>query len=145
MTRSLMPMATPLEDLFRRFDRLLGLHEEVAPWTTSTEPGTRRPAMDLKEDPEGFLLRFELPGIKKENLDLDLEGRVVSLTARPEKIEEEGTWHREEVCRTRMRRVVELPEEVDVESAEARLEDGILSIRLRKVESKRARKIPIKD
>ncbi len=143
---SYAPVRSPFTDLFERFDRLLGNLDQGWPSVLTDQAEIRLPVMDLREEPERFVLTFEVPGIKKDELEVNLEGRVLTMTARSEEEDEDkaGTWHRRERrCRS-FQRIVELPTDIDPEGTEARLENGILTVSVRKAPSDRMRRIQIK-
>lgn len=107
-----------------------------------------RPAVELRETDEAYTLRAELPGVKREEIELKVEDELVILRgkkqAREESEAEEGRVHRAEMSFGSFERRFRLPHELDAEQAEARFQDGVLTVRLPKLEPEtRSRVIPV--
>jgi HSP20 family protein len=96
------------------------------------EDGAFIPAADIEETDDAFIIEVELPGVGKKDVDVSLSGRRI--TIRGERKEKERTG----VLRRRVRSVgafryeVVLPTDVDENSVDARLEDGVLTVRVAK-------------
>jgi HSP20 family protein len=92
------------------------------------------------------VLRVELPGVKKDDIDIQLAGRRVVVRAERKESERKGLLRR--TTRTTGRYFLEavLPGEIDPEGVEAVLEDGVLTIRVPKPEGQRggSRRIAIR-
>ena len=75
-------------------------------------------------------IRAELPGVKKEDLDIDIESDYLKINAKKveEKNEEGKNFKRSEFNYGEFSRVIELPEEIDIDKTEAKLENGVLKI-----------------
>ncbi len=102
-----------------------------------------RPPVDLRNDPDAYVLVVDLPGIDPAGIELGLTGQVVAVRARPTARPGEtaaglGRWSRRTIARH-----VTLPGPVDAEAATARLEAGRLTVRLPKVAPPTPRRIPI--
>jgi HSP20 family protein len=95
------------------------------------------PRVDFFEGEQGFLLRADLPGVRQEELSLQLNGRELTLEAT------QGELTQELFTRTRFRRKLTLPQEVDPEQIQARLEAGVLTVALPRGLAHRVRQIPI--
>lgn len=104
------------------------------------------PSLDLTETNKDFIVRLEAPGIHKENLDLGLEGNVLTVSGRrefrKEHESEEFIWRERE--EGRFVRSVRLPKAVDPDKVHALYQDGLLTIRLPKSEPAVKSKITIK-
>ena len=81
-------------------------------------------------------IRAELPGVKKENLDIDLNENYLTIRAKKieEHKEEEGTYKKSEFKYGEFTRSIYLPQDVDSEKIDATLEQGILKITAPKLE-----------
>lgn len=99
--------------------------------------GEAAPATDYFEDEQNFYVRAELPGVKKDDVDLEVQGDAISLTA--ERKVKEG--NKEQTYR--YERNLRLPDGVDREGLSAKFEDGILTITLPKAEESRPRRISV--
>jgi HSP20 family protein len=111
--------------------------------TFSLMPETRVPAMDLEDRGKDFLLKAEMPGFKKENIEIDVEDNFVAITGEAgwkyDKKEHEYIC-KERACKT-FYRTVDLPEEIKVDEVTANLTEGVLEITLPKKTPKQKRKV----
>jgi HSP20 family protein len=103
------------------------------------------PAVNLTEDGDRYYVRAELPGIKAEDLDIQVTGR--NLTISGERVmapDVEGArYHRREREGGNFSRVIALPGDVDADKVEAHLTNGILTVSVAKSEAAKPRKITI--
>jgi HSP20 family protein len=93
--------------------------------------------VDLFENDRDYLVRFEIPGARREDLDVELEKSVLTVTHRS--TAGEGETRREQ----KATRSVTLPDGVQADKIAARYENGLLSISIPKVEAVRPRTITI--
>ncbi len=104
------------------------------------------PAVNLWEDDDFVYAEAELPGLKLQDLEITVTAdNQVTLKgkrepAAPEKVE----WHRQERGFGTFERTIELPVSVDAGKVEARLENGILTIKMAKSPGAKPKKIPVK-
>ena len=98
------------------------------------EEGVRLPAVDVSETDEEVVVKAELPGLTRDNLEVEVMPETLSLsgTMSQESEEKEGTYHRRERVWGRFERVIPLPAEVVSDQAKATLKDGLLEVRLPK-------------
>jgi HSP20 family protein len=130
---------------FDPFAELNRLHHELL----RPEPSARAawaPAVDISESSEAILVHAELPGVKPDDVKIDLENNVLTLRGerRAETKKDEGTLHRAERFHGSFSRQFLLPRTVDPERIEADLRDGVLTVRLPKRSEVRARQIAVK-
>ena len=139
-TRDLWDVA---EDLERVFD---------APFDVDLLPSSRvreglwHPTMDVYNRPEEILVELEVPGVRKEELELTIEENhliVEGKRNRSVEYKEEDQYYRERLYGG-FHRIVHLPANVDAERSEAKFSDGVLVIRLPKVKREGGTKIGIK-
>jgi HSP20 family protein len=108
--------------------------------------GTWMPVIDLSETEKEFVVRAEVPGIPRENLDVQLEGDVLTLTGHREKnIREEKEnllWEEREAGK--FYRAIRLPKPVEQGKIEALYNEGVLTIKLPKTATAIKNKIIIK-
>jgi len=91
--------------------------------------------MDVSETPEAYMVKADIPGMKKEDIKVSIEGNQVSISAesRSEKEEKEGeTVVRSERSYGRQSRSFTLGSEIDDAKANARYENGVLELTLPK-------------
>lgn len=147
------PVLYPLSEMERLFDRFIGrgwpllMHWPGAPALGSLfdEPKLCLPSLDVIDRDNEILLRAEVPGIEKKDLDISLTDNLLTIKGQSssEKKEEKGDYHRREISRSSFARSVTLPGAVDSSKAAATLKDGILEITLPKVESSRRRSVAV--
>lgn len=106
----------------------------------------RAPETDVVETEREIRVTVEMPGLKRENIDIDIENNV--LTIRGEKREErsegeEGKYHIAERRYGTFARSFVLPRDVDAENIQARFEDGVLNVTIPKSERARRRRIEV--
>ncbi len=96
-----------------------------------------RLAVDVHEDKDNYFASFEVPGIKKEDVKIELNNGLLTVSA--EKREKNG----ENESTFSMTRSVSVPEGVNSEAISARLENGILNVTLPKAEHRKPRTIAL--
>jgi HSP20 family protein len=104
------------------------------------------PAVNVWEEGEQVCVEAELPGLNLKDLEIYVTGgnQLTLKGERKVQVPERGQWHRQERTYGSFNRSLTLPYPVDPEKVDARLEHGVLLIRLTKHESARPRKIPVK-
>ncbi len=130
-------------------DRINRLFDEVFPASEGREDVGLfdwRPVVDTYEKDDAIVIKAELPGVKKEDIAIDVRDNVLILKGERthDKDIEEKSYHRRERFYGRFQRSFSLPEAVDPEKIEASYKDGILEVKLPKLETKKAKKIEIK-
>ncbi|MEJ5306692.1 MAG: Hsp20/alpha crystallin family protein [candidate division WOR-3 bacterium] len=105
------------------------------------------PSMDISETDKEFLVTVELPGMKKEDINLSIDNNVLTIEGerKSEKEEKGRTFHRIERSYGKFYRSVTLPKKVDEENIKATFKDGLLNITLPKVEKEKVKNIEISD
>ena len=93
--------------------------------------------VDLYEHDDALVVRFELPGVKKENVTLNLEKDVLTVDVHDEAKDEETARQ------PRARRAIRVPVDVKAGEIGAELRDGVLSVTLPKADAAKARPIPL--
>lgn len=106
----------------------------------------RDPRMDVVERDAEILVRAELPGVEKDDIDVSLTDRSVTIkaTTRTEKKDEKGDYYRHEISTGQLSRTVLLPAEVDGEKATAEFKNGLLEITIPKVPAANRIRIDVK-
>jgi HSP20 family protein len=111
-------------------------------WPIEYELPTRIPYVDVIDFGNEYVVKAELPGLKRENVQIELAENELSLTARSDvETEEKGKTylHRERAFST-FRRRIGFGERIDTEKASANIAEGILEIKLPKLEPKPEKK-----
>jgi HSP20 family protein len=91
--------------------------------------------VDVVEKPEAFVVRAEVPGVGKEDIQVTIDGAQVSLSAeckREKEVRQDERLLHAERCYGKVSRSFTLPQEVDEASAEAKFRDGVLELKLPK-------------
>jgi HSP20 family protein len=146
---------SPSWDPFREFEQMrnrffgeLGLRRpifrtEPEEWFTPME---WMPPVDIEEDDREYLLKAELPGMKKEDVSLKVEGGTLSISGerKEEKEEKDKRHHRVERSYGAFVRSFALPEAVLSEKVSAEFKDGILTVHVPKDEKAKSKAIEVK-
>ena len=93
--------------------------------------------VELHEKDGEYTVRAELPGIKKENLDIDIDKNHITINAKKEEEKKEDTksYRKSEFRYGEFSRTVYFPLDIDIDKTNAKLEDGILTIHAPKIEA----------
>jgi HSP20 family protein len=130
-----------LGQLNERMRRMLeqtfgGMLDEPAGWV---------PAVDIEELEDAYVVEAEVPGVKREDVNIEVSGNELTISGEIKVREREG------IIRRRTRRVGEfefrvvLPNEVNAEGIDAKLNDGVLTVRIPKAERAQRRRIEVKS
>jgi len=104
------------------------------------------PALDVYEDKDAVVVKAELPGMTKKDIDVSISGDVLTLRGEKKKEEEvsEEDYYYCERSYGSFSRSVRLPAEVQADKAKASFKNGVLEIRLPKTEAAKRREITVK-
>lgn len=138
---------------WREIERLRRIMEEAFDefLTETSKPARRRegfelvPSMDVYDAGDRIVVRVELPGVKKEDVEVTVKGRELVIKGEKKKEEEykdENFYYSERVF-GKFTRSVTLPVDVKVNEVKATFKNGVLEIELPKVEEARAKEIRI--
>ena len=141
---------TPFEEmdqLLESFFPRSWVHPLRREWPNFNEArsAVRAPRIDVINRDEDILVRAEVPGVNKDDLDISLTENTITIQGssdRQEK-EEKGNYYRCEISRGTFSRSVVLPSDVDEEKVKAVFKDGMLEVTLPKVEKSKRRSIQI--
>ena len=105
----------------------------------------RTPRVDVINRDDEVLVRAELPGVKREDLTVELTGELLTIRGEQhhEERKEEGDLVRAEIARGTFSRTMTLPAGLDGEHVKAEFKDGILEVHLPKLEKTERRRIEI--
>jgi HSP20 family protein len=129
------------------FDRLFRAFNDQELFAQPSRTETLwNPALDFSETDKEYIARLEVPGIPKENLEVTVEGRLLTISGRREfqneKKTEEYYWRERE--EGRFSRSIELPAAVDPAKVAATCDDGVMTVRLPKAEPTVKNQVQIK-
>ena len=134
------PLTATMERMFRDFDDFFAM--------TPTLAGMQdlRPALEVQETDNSYLVTFDVPGVKAEDIDIDVSG--TTLTIRGERREQsrpsEGRASYREVRFGSFERTITLPNDVDATKVEAECDNGVLTVMVPKTTASQRQKISVK-
>ncbi len=102
--------------------------------------------LDVVQDGDSIVIHGTLPGVKAEDISVTIDDGVLEIKAES-KIDQEqqnGNYLIRERRAGKFHRVIRLPDSVDADKAETRYEDGVLTVRLPKVEARKAKVLEVK-
>ena len=138
------PTSNLLErDLFpRRFSDVL---DEFFNDAVATNRDSFVPGVDITETDDAYQVTVELPGMKKDDINISLENNQLTVSGERKFKDEkkDKKYHRVESRFGKFSRTFTLPQNVDEESINAKYEDGLLKIDIQKAEDKVSKKIEI--
>ena len=132
------PFSDAFEDVFRRMWR---------PVRWEGEPAAPEIKVDVEETDKSYVVKAEIPGVKKEDIDVQIDANVVTITAeskREKQVEEKGKVIRSERYYGSMLRSFSLGNDVDQVEATAKYTDGVLELTLPKKTTSAAKKLTVK-
>jgi HSP20 family protein len=133
------------EDLFSRYNRLGGARLLPGDGKQGQATADWRPAADISETGKEYLIKAELPAVKKEDVDVSVHDGVITIKGeRIEKSDDDEKQHRVESFRGSFSRSFSLPADVDESAISAESKDGVLQVHLPKTEVKQPTPIEIK-
>jgi HSP20 family protein len=103
------------------------------------------PAINLAETKDEYRITVDLPGISKENLDISVEGKVLTIKGERNEVkeEQENNFHKKEINYGSFQRQVTLAEHINQEQIKASYTNGVLEIKVLKEEKPVSKKITI--
>ena len=128
-------------DLFNRFGDLF----DREPFFTPANRTEWMPPVDIKETEAGYVFHMDVPGLKPEDLDVELHEGVLSIrgSRSEEKTEEEKGYVRTERRQGSFSRQFRVPTNVQAEALKAEVKDGVLSIEVPKGTEQGVRKVTV--
>jgi len=151
---SLVRYQNPELSTWTPFDRLASLRDEMNRLFDFSSPALNgnaglfsswSPALDVSHDKDHVYVRAELPGMKKDEIDISLHNGMISISGERKHTEEtkEGENYRSERFFGRFNRSVALPTRVDGNNVQATYKDGVLTVTLPKAEEAKPKQIQV--
>lgn len=141
----------PFQELERVTDRLRRMLDETfagfgfGGWPSLLpETGAWSPLVDIEEQDDAYVLEADLPGVKREEVSVELVGNELTITGELKEKERAGVLRRRARRTGRFEYRVRLPEQVDADKTEASMAEGVLTVRVPKAERAPRKKIEIK-
>jgi HSP20 family protein len=143
MTDLMLRNNNPLSSLpvFQQFDRWFSNPFLTTDGLLNTQTG---PAVNIYETQDEYVLEAELPGWSREQVDINFENNVLTLSGHRDLQGDNRTWLRVEGLTGSFSRSFTVSSAIDASRVEAEMKDGILTIRLPKREEAKPRQIEIK-
>ena len=117
-------------------------------WTVDSDRGfaAAYPAINAWEDADSLYVEAELPGVDQKKLEIYVTGGNQLAIKGERKVDapEKVIWHRQERGQGTFSRTLTLPFDIDSEKVDARLDNGVLSVKVAKHEASKPRKITVK-
>ena len=133
---------TQLTDLEQIGERMRQLLEETF-GELATEAAGWVPTVDIEEQDDAWVLELEVPGAKREDVNIEMVGNELSVTGEIKETERKGIVRRKTRRVGRFEYRVVLPDGVDSENIEANLENGVLRVRVPKAQRAQRRRIEV--
>lgn len=102
------------------------------------------PAVNVFTDADGYVVRAEVPGVKPEQLAVQVEAGQLTLSGERQPPPGDGSYHRRERRFGRFARALQLPSDADPEQIDAEVRHGVLTVRIRKLAAARPRQVAVK-
>jgi HSP20 family protein len=138
-----LPAGDPFAGLERLSHQLGGLLDTWRQQLPDLWADGFRPPADVEESDDAYLVEIELPGIRKDDLDIEVTGRRLTVSGERKEKERVGILRRRERTVGRFRYEVVVPGDVDEDGVEAGLDEGVLTVRLPKPVDQRPRRITV--
>ncbi|RMD69209.1 MAG: Hsp20/alpha crystallin family protein [Gammaproteobacteria bacterium] len=151
--RPAAPLLAPLEEMEQMMERMMesffprGFLRPLRAELPAL-PEVRVPKVDIIDRENEVIVRAEMPGVNKEDVEVTVSDNVVTIrgkTKKEEEEEKEGEYYRKEISYGEFVRSVALPVEVEGDKAKAKLKEGILEVVLPKAETAKRKAIPVEE
>lgn len=138
---SLPRRAIDANDVFEDFDRMV---ESVLKPVQSNLNGYA-PSCDISETEDHFMLSFDVPGVKNEDIKIEVKGNSLVVSGERRREVKDKTTLRHEKHYGKFERTFELPNSINAEKIEAHFENGVLNVALPKAQAEKSRTIQIQS
>jgi HSP20 family protein len=140
----------PFAEVDSLFGQLMGRHLARFPQLALESNGGRKlqwaPSADISETDKEYVIRADLPAVKKENVEVTLQDGIITIKGeRKQELDEKGEkFHRVESFRGSFERSFSLPDNVDADAIRCESKDGVLSVHIPKTSTpKKAKQISV--
>lgn len=137
----------PIMEVFNEFERVFDTFARSYPLTEGQGASHLTPRIDVAETTDGLELHADLPGIKEEDIDIQLDGKTLTLKATRQHSSEtkDKTWHVTERSTGSFMRTLTLPFTPETDKVQASFTNGVLHLHMPKPEAAKieVKKVPI--
>jgi HSP20 family protein len=145
-------LKSPIHEVEKAFDRFFGTgwgwpkSWDMHDFPTIEIEGTRLPKVDLIDRKNQILVRAELPGLDKKDVEVTLNDNMLLIRGhtKTEEEKEEGEYHRHEIQSSSFARTISVPNNIDASKIAASLKDGVLEVILPKSKTSSKQTINVK-
>ena len=133
-------VTSPIDRLFRDMQTLM------EPMRGGNLGAGMSPLCDISESDDQYTFSMDLPGVKADDIDVEINGNQLNVTAERQSKEEQGESGKREFRERfygRYRRSISLPDDVDTENVNAQYKDGVLELTIPKSEARKPRRISV--
>ncbi len=143
-SKALTALERQMADLERRFDEMIRNWGLAPAWEFPEAPAA--PRVDILDKGRKLVVRAEVPGMKKEDLEVKVTDRAITLRGRTrkEKKTKEKDYVQREIVSSSFVRTLSLPAAVDAKRAKAKLKNGVLHLVLPKVDGEGEKAVKVK-
>lgn len=140
----------PFSDMESLFSRLMPRSSVSWPRLALDDDGSAKfewsPSVDISENEKEFLVRAEVPAVKKEDIKVTVDGGMITIAGerKQQKEEKNAKYHRVESVYGSFSRSFSLPENIDANSIKCESQDGVLTVHIPKTEAEKAKPVEIK-
>ena len=115
-------------------------------WSRTDEMEVRPPIVDVFEEKDEIVVKAELPGMEKDNIEVNLTDHTLTIKGEKKKEEEikEENYYRSERSYGSFLRTLDLPKDVRADKVKAAFKNGILEVRMPKTEEAKAKEVKVK-
>ncbi|HLE21452.1 MAG TPA: Hsp20/alpha crystallin family protein [Vicinamibacteria bacterium] len=137
---STFPVISLRKEMDRLLDEFIGER-----WPSVFEPAVFVPPVEVGETPEEVFVNVQVPGLNKEDLELELADGTLTVSGKveEEKEDKKKNYYRQEIRRGRFSRTITLPGEVESNKATADLKKGVLMVHIPKTEKAKKRAVTV--
>lgn len=145
-------LLTPFEEMERWAEELMPSHwfrSHRRNWPSMNMPRMpfegRIPKVDVINRDDEVLIKAELPGVKKDDIEVSMTDNMITIkgSTRKEQEEEKGDYFFSEISEGSFSRSIALPAEVNIDKSEAKFKNGMLELKLPKMESAKRRTLKV--
>ncbi len=135
----------PLDEMRQMQNQINDMFKEISFGDKWSEGGVLAPLVDVKDEGDNISVTTDLPGVNKEDVDIDVRDNMLTISAKceMESGDSDEDYTRRERTYSMFSRTLTLPERVTSDGAKARLEDGVLKVTLPKLQIDEKKKIMI--
>jgi len=145
-SRSLVPYENPVADLLDNFFSNWSPRQILPSLFEKSLDGSLVPSVDIDESETSYLIKTDLPGLTKEDINVNIEDGIMTISGEKKRETEKKDKHysRYERSYGKFSRSFSLPNNVDSKKVEAKYHNGVLEVTLTKTEGSKPRGIEVK-